>query len=252
SGSSGSGNGTVTYSVSANTSSSSRNATITVAGKTHTVSQAGVPCTYSISPTSNSFTASGGTGSISVTSSASDCTWNATEGVSWITITSGTKGSGNGTVTYSVSANTSSSSRNATITVAGKAHTVSQAAPLPDYTITSLSLSTDSVLAGLTVNVTYTARNQGGPPSNCVNMAIFLSTNSTITTYDTQLVKWGLPNCNLNAGQSITQTWQVTIPANTATGYYYIGIIADVDQYETESNEGNNTAARQIYVYQLL
>jgi len=125
SGSSGSGNGTVTYSVSANTSSNSRSATITVAGKSHTVTQAGVPCTYSISPTSKSFSSDGGTGTITVTSSSSDCSWTAAEDVNWISITSGSSGSGNGTVTYSVSAN-KKKSRSATITVAGESHTVTQ------------------------------------------------------------------------------------------------------------------------------
>ncbi|MCJ7687204.1 MAG: hypothetical protein MUO68_23240, partial [Desulfobacteraceae bacterium] len=39
------------------------------------------PCTYSISPTSRSFPSGGGAGSISVTSSASGCSWTATEDV---------------------------------------------------------------------------------------------------------------------------------------------------------------------------
>ncbi len=82
-------------------------------------------CTYSISPTSRTFSSSSGTGSISVTS-ANGCTWTASEKVSWITITSGSSGSGNGTVTYSVSANTGSTNRTATITVAGRNHTVTQ------------------------------------------------------------------------------------------------------------------------------
>ena len=125
SGSSGRGNGTVTYSVLANTSSNSRSATITIAGKSHTVTQEGVPCTYSISPTSRSFSSDGGTGTISVTAS-SDCSWTASEGVNWISITSGSGGSGNGTVTYSVSKNNRKISRSATITVAGRSHTVAQ------------------------------------------------------------------------------------------------------------------------------
>jgi len=40
---------------------------MTIAGKIFTVTQSGVPCTYSISPPSQSFTSSGGTGSVSVT-----------------------------------------------------------------------------------------------------------------------------------------------------------------------------------------
>jgi hypothetical protein len=78
---------------------------------------------YSISPTNNSFTASGGTGSVSVTGGT--CSWTASNNASWITITSGSSGSGNGTVSYSVSSNCSSS-RSGTITIAGQTFTISQ------------------------------------------------------------------------------------------------------------------------------
>lgn len=80
-------------------------------------------CTYSISPTSKSFTSSGGSGSVSVTTT-SGCTWTATSNESWITITSGSSGNGNGTVGYSVSSNSSASTRTGTITIAGKTFTV--------------------------------------------------------------------------------------------------------------------------------
>jgi hypothetical protein len=126
SGSSGSGNGTVTYSVLANTSSNSRTAIITVAGKSHTVTQEGLSCTYSILPTSRTVPSSGGTYGIEVTSSVSDCIWTATPSESWIKIESGSSGSGDGTVTYSVSKNPHNYSRSATITVAGKIHSVTQ------------------------------------------------------------------------------------------------------------------------------
>ena len=126
SGNSGSGDGTVTYSVLANTSSNPRSATITVAGQSHTVTQDGVSCSYSISPASRSFGSDGGTGSISVTA-PSGCSWTASEGVKWIEIQSGKNGSGNGTVTYSVSANKDKkNSRSATITIAEISHTVTQ------------------------------------------------------------------------------------------------------------------------------
>jgi hypothetical protein len=83
------------------------------------------PCTYSISPTSRSVSSGGGGGSISVTSSTDDCSWTATEGVDWISITSDSSGSGNGTVNYKVE-NSHSQVRTGTITVAGKIHTVYQ------------------------------------------------------------------------------------------------------------------------------
>ena len=64
---SGNGNGTVPYNVAANASTSARSGTLTVAGQTYTVNQAALSCSYSVSPTSQSVAAGGGTGSTSVT-----------------------------------------------------------------------------------------------------------------------------------------------------------------------------------------
>ena len=83
-------------------------------------------CTYGISPTARSFASAGGTGTINV-STQTGCSWTATESASWITITSGSSGSGSGTVGYQVDPNTGPL-RSATITVAGKTHTVMQSA----------------------------------------------------------------------------------------------------------------------------
>lgn len=125
SGSSRSGNGTVGYSVAANTNSGSRSGTMTIADQTFTVTQAGGSCTYSISPTGKSFSAAGGTGTISV-KAGTNCSWTATSKASWITITSGSSGSGSGTVGYKVSSNTTNQTRTGTITVAGRQFTVTQ------------------------------------------------------------------------------------------------------------------------------
>jgi len=83
-------------------------------------------CSYTIDPTDNSLSSNGGYGSISV-SAGSGCSWNATSNVSWITITSGSSGSGNGTVNYLVSENTGASCQYGTITVAGNTFIVTQA-----------------------------------------------------------------------------------------------------------------------------
>jgi len=125
-GASGTGSGTVSYSVDANGSSSSRTGTITAGGRTFTITQSGASsCTYSISPTSQSFGASGGTGAASV-STTSGCSWTASSNNSWIHVTSGSSGTGSGTVNYRVDAN-SGSARTGTMTIAGHTFTVTQA-----------------------------------------------------------------------------------------------------------------------------
>ena len=92
-------------------------------------------CTYSISQTNASFSASGGTGSVSVTTQPG-CTWTASSGASWLTITSGKNGTGNGVISYSVSANTNTDARTASSTFAGKVFTVAQSGATT-YTITA-------------------------------------------------------------------------------------------------------------------
>ena len=82
-------------------------------------------CTYSISPTSQSFPPEGGTGNASVTA-PNGCNWTAVSNAGWITITSGNNGSGDGSVSYSVATNTSTSSRTGTLTIAGQTFTIMQ------------------------------------------------------------------------------------------------------------------------------
>ena len=125
SGSSGSGDGTVSYTVAANPSSVPRSGTLTIAGETFTVNQEGVSCSYSIDPTSAQAPAAGGTGAVDVTAVA-DCPWTAQSNDAWLSITSGSSGSGDGTVTYAVAANPSGASRNGTLTIAGETFTVVQ------------------------------------------------------------------------------------------------------------------------------
>jgi hypothetical protein len=126
SGATGSGNGSVGYSVDAN-SSGAQTGTITIAGQTFTVMQSGAAaCTYTISPTQQTFAAAGGPGTVSVTA-GSGCNWTAVSNATWITITGGASGSGNGTVSYSVAPyGGPPKNRNGTMTIAGSTFSVKQ------------------------------------------------------------------------------------------------------------------------------
>jgi hypothetical protein len=103
-------------------------------------------CSYSIAPASQAFGATGGVGSVSVsTTPESGCEWNAVSNVPWITITSGTNGSGAGVVNYTVAANSGASQRSGTLTIAGQTVTVTQeAAPLIFHTLTVAKTGTGS------------------------------------------------------------------------------------------------------------
>jgi hypothetical protein len=125
-GASGTGNGTVSFSIAANNSLTARTGTLTIAGKTYTVNQAAVVCSYSLSASSLTIAAAANTGSVNVTSSNGVCPWTAVSNVSWITVTAGASGTGNGTVRFSIAANTTGAQRSGTLTIAGRTFTVTQ------------------------------------------------------------------------------------------------------------------------------
>ena len=124
SGASGRGNGSVAFSVASNLSNA-RSGSLTIAGQTFSVQQA--PCTDGISPTTYAASPGGGAGPTVSVSAVSGCTWTATSNDSWITITSGAIGNGNGSVTFSVASNPFNA-RSGSLTIAGHTLSVQQAA----------------------------------------------------------------------------------------------------------------------------
>ena len=151
-GASGTGNGSVVYNVAANTSTSSRSASLTIAGQPFNVSQAGLTCTYTVTPTNAPAPNTAGTGSVSV-AAATGCNWQASSSVAWLTVTSGASGAANGSVNYSFVANPTTQSRQGVLTVAGQPVTITQAAGC-GYSITPASASVTAAAGSGTVNVT--------------------------------------------------------------------------------------------------
>jgi hypothetical protein len=139
SGASGSGIGAVNYVVAANATTAVRTGTVTVAGQTVTFTQAAGSCTYTVTPTTVAAPANGNSSTISVTSNAG-CSWTATSSVSWITITGGASGSGNGSVGFTVAANTGQTQRTGVVTVGGQAVSVTQAAQTAPSAPTNLRI----------------------------------------------------------------------------------------------------------------
>ena len=117
SGTSGTGKGTVTYSVAANTGRSP-SGTMTIAGQTFTIQQAGSNCSYSLGQTTISTQNGSFLFALPVITSPG-CTWTASSSASWISVVSGGSGTGNGTATFSVQMNTTGAQRTGNLTVAG-------------------------------------------------------------------------------------------------------------------------------------
>lgn len=90
--------------------------------------QYATPCVDPLSPASQSFDTSGGTGFLNVTA-ASECSWTAASNASWISVTSDSGGSGSGTARYSVAPNeaTATAPRTGIIGIGARFLTVTQA-----------------------------------------------------------------------------------------------------------------------------
>jgi hypothetical protein len=88
------------------------------------------PCSVAISPASRSFGSDGGSGNVTVTA-PQGCAWTAVAANNWITVTSGSSGSGPGAVAYAVAANGGSDARSSTLSIGGQTHTVAQDAREP-------------------------------------------------------------------------------------------------------------------------
>jgi hypothetical protein len=125
---SGSGNEVITFEVRENFTGIPRQGAINVSGLRQVVVQdagLGEDCQYEISPAFQSFSSSGGTGTISVVAEER-CAWQAIVSDGWITITSLSVGIGNRTVVYTVAANVGSSARNGSMIIAGREFSVKQ------------------------------------------------------------------------------------------------------------------------------
>jgi hypothetical protein len=117
-----------------------------------------------VSPAEVAAPAAGVAGALTVTTT-SNCAWTASSVTSWVSIATGDKGTGSGTVAYVVAPSTTTSARTATLTVAGQTVTVTQAAFVPPpppppppaacaYTISPASATVDGSSTTLTVQLT--------------------------------------------------------------------------------------------------
>ena len=102
---------------------SARSGTVTVAGQTITVNQAGGTCSLTLGAISESYTASGGTGQFFILENPTNCSsWSASSDSSWLTITSAAasdRQNDNGVITYSVASDSAMGARTGHINVPG-------------------------------------------------------------------------------------------------------------------------------------
>ncbi len=234
SGASGTGNGTVAFAATANTTATPRTATLTIAGQTFTVNQAGVPCTYTISASSQAIATAGGTGTVTVTA-PSACAWTSSSSASWATITSGGSGNGTSTLTFSVTANTGSTARTAVLTIAGQTFTITQANTTCTFSLsaTSTSLAAAAGTGTLTVtapagcawtsssSATWLTVTSGGSGNGTGTLAFAATANTAATPRTATLTIAGQVFAVTQAGTTCTITLAATtqsFPSAAGTG----------------------------------
>jgi hypothetical protein len=210
---SGTGDGQVRFSVAANPGPP-RSGAITAGGQTFTVQQ-GNGCSYSLSASSHNAPASGGSGSVNV-AAGNGCTWTATSNASWLSVTSGASGNGNGTVGFTAAGN-SGAARSGTLTIGGQQFTVSQATGC-SYAIAPTSQTVPA--AGATVAVALTT------PGSCA---------WTVTSQAAWLV--------LQSDASGTGNHAVKVVAQPNTGSQRTGTVDIAGQVLTVTQESGCTYA---------
>ena len=104
----------------------------------------------------------------------------------------------------------------------------------PDLVVSSPSVSNSSPGAGGSFTLRATVRNQGDASSGATTLRYYRSSNSTISTSDTQVGTDGVGA--LSASGSSAESISLTAPSSAGT--YYYG--ACVDSVSGESSTGNN------------
>lgn len=112
--------------------------------------------------------------------------------------------------------------------------------PLPDLVATSFSFSPSIVQAGGTgvLSISDNVENLGVAASAQVRVAVYLSTDSAVTTNDIFLGSHDLQPLAPGAGAGLSV--DLMVPGGIAAGSYRIGLWVDDDNQQPEINEGNN------------
>lgn len=171
---------------------------------------AATACRFTLSPSSQSLPATGGTGLFTLTATDPQCPWTARSNAPWLTLTSASSGNGNATVRFSVAP--SVGARSGTLTVGGVNFLVFQEA----NPCTGLTLGAGLTTLPLPTGVNYDQRyfllrdfNQDGR----VDLAVFLNGN----TPTLQLLP-GLANGQFGA--------PITVMSLTTAGAQFSGLSA--------------------------
>lgn len=123
--------------------------------------------------------------------------------------------------------------------------TVSVQNPFIDLLIQYQSTQTN-MIAGQIYSVSSYIYNQGNTNSTSGNVGYYLSTDMSMDASDVYLGYYA--GGSVYAGNSNFNYSNITIPAGTPAGSYYILFFADYNNNETESNETNNVSSYSVSI----
>ena len=107
-----------------------------------------------------------------------------------------------------------------------------------DLVVDYLSASWTSADAGDSKSVSVRIKNEGDASSGSFDWALYLSTDTSITTADIELDEWY--QSSISAGSTRSYTKYVDIPLTISGARYYVGMIVDINTDVSESDENNN------------
>jgi len=100
-------------------------------------------CQATITSSSSSFAAAGGSGTLAV-ATARECTWTASADATWITITSGAEGQGDGSVAFRIAANENPAIRRGAIVIGDQRADIGQEAAACEFALSAPSSGIDA------------------------------------------------------------------------------------------------------------
>ena len=139
-------------------------------------------CTINIDPQQTAFTYSGGAGNIAVITNNSSCNWTATESLSWVTITSGSSGTGDGIIQYTASQNLTSAARNGVISIADKTFNITQQASPIKINVSPDSIAFGAQKTGELVESNISISNGGSSTLNITSIELMGSSDFSRST----------------------------------------------------------------------
>ncbi len=125
-------------------------------------------------------------------------------------------------------------------------HNITVGTATVDLSFVSQAIAGNNFSAGATSTLSFTLENTGNSAATNQKTYFYLSTDSN---YDVSDIEIG---CQYVSGianmSSSSHTTNITIPANTSSGSYYLVLVTDGDNVVTETDENNNEVSIPITV----